>query len=201
MNAPTEFARAVCPHDCPDTCAMRVTVEDGQARQGRRRSRPSADARRALHERSAAMPNASHHTRSADYTDETRRPQRRGPLRADQLGRGIRARGRAVCRKIAGSRAGSDLAVQLRRHDGSGSRRQHRRSGSFNKLGASQLDRTICAAAGAAGLEVHLRREPRHAHRVFRGKRTHPDLGLKSDRVEPAFLDARPGSQASRRAV
>ena len=31
MNAPTEFARAVCPHDCPDTCAMRVTVEDGRA--------------------------------------------------------------------------------------------------------------------------------------------------------------------------
>ena len=31
MNAPTEFARAVCPHDCPDTCAMRVTVENGRA--------------------------------------------------------------------------------------------------------------------------------------------------------------------------
>jgi len=31
MNAPTEFARAVCPHDCPDTCAMRVTVEAGRA--------------------------------------------------------------------------------------------------------------------------------------------------------------------------
>ena len=31
MNAPVEFARAVCPHDCPDTCAMRVTVENGRA--------------------------------------------------------------------------------------------------------------------------------------------------------------------------
>ncbi len=31
MNAPIEFARAVCPHDCPDTCAMRVTVENGRA--------------------------------------------------------------------------------------------------------------------------------------------------------------------------
>jgi anaerobic selenocysteine-containing dehydrogenase len=31
MNALTEFARAVCPHDCPDTCAMRVTVKDGRA--------------------------------------------------------------------------------------------------------------------------------------------------------------------------
>ncbi len=31
MNAPAEFARAVCPHDCPDTCAMRITVKDGRA--------------------------------------------------------------------------------------------------------------------------------------------------------------------------
>src|SRR3954462_7926852 len=23
--------RGACPHDCPDTCAMRVTVEDGRA--------------------------------------------------------------------------------------------------------------------------------------------------------------------------
>ena len=28
--APT-VVRAACPHDCPDTCAMLVTVEDGRA--------------------------------------------------------------------------------------------------------------------------------------------------------------------------
>src|SRR5947209_17627057 len=26
-----KIVRAACPHDCPDTCAMLVTVEDGQA--------------------------------------------------------------------------------------------------------------------------------------------------------------------------
>jgi anaerobic selenocysteine-containing dehydrogenase len=26
----TQTVRAACPHDCPDTCAMRVTVEDGR---------------------------------------------------------------------------------------------------------------------------------------------------------------------------
>ncbi|MEV6064904.1 hypothetical protein, partial [Nocardia asteroides] len=31
MNAAFQVARAVCPHDCPDTCAMRVTVENGKA--------------------------------------------------------------------------------------------------------------------------------------------------------------------------
>ena len=27
----TTIVRAACPHDCPDTCAIRVTVEDGRA--------------------------------------------------------------------------------------------------------------------------------------------------------------------------
>src|SRR6266700_8319426 len=27
----SEVIRAVCPHDCPDTCSMLVTVEDGRA--------------------------------------------------------------------------------------------------------------------------------------------------------------------------
>ena len=27
----TSTVRAACPHDCPDTCAMLVTVEDGVA--------------------------------------------------------------------------------------------------------------------------------------------------------------------------
>src|SRR5919197_813874 len=27
----TQVVRGACPHDCPDTCAMHVTVEDGRA--------------------------------------------------------------------------------------------------------------------------------------------------------------------------
>jgi anaerobic selenocysteine-containing dehydrogenase len=27
----TRTVKAACPHDCPDTCALRVTVEDGRA--------------------------------------------------------------------------------------------------------------------------------------------------------------------------
>src|SRR3712207_1178282 len=27
----TRLVRGACPHDCPDTCAMHVTVEDGRA--------------------------------------------------------------------------------------------------------------------------------------------------------------------------
>jgi len=28
----SEVVRVACPHDCPDTCAMLVTVEDGVAK-------------------------------------------------------------------------------------------------------------------------------------------------------------------------
>src|ERR1700736_4687168 len=30
-SMPLKMVRAACPHDCPDTCAMLVTVEDGRA--------------------------------------------------------------------------------------------------------------------------------------------------------------------------
>ena len=31
LTPTTTTVRAACPHDCPDTCAMLVTVEDGSA--------------------------------------------------------------------------------------------------------------------------------------------------------------------------
>jgi anaerobic selenocysteine-containing dehydrogenase len=32
MTGMSEVVRVACPHDCPDTCAMLVTVEDGVAK-------------------------------------------------------------------------------------------------------------------------------------------------------------------------
>ena len=37
----------------------------------------------------------------------------------------------------------------------------------FHRLGASQLDRTICSEAGGHGVEPGLRQEAGHAHRGF----------------------------------
>jgi anaerobic selenocysteine-containing dehydrogenase len=31
FNGNVKTVRAVCPHDCPDTCGMVITVEDGRA--------------------------------------------------------------------------------------------------------------------------------------------------------------------------
>src|SRR6516165_7902829 len=35
FNGNVKTVRAVCPHDCPDTCGMVITVEDGRAIQVR----------------------------------------------------------------------------------------------------------------------------------------------------------------------
>ena len=46
----TTTVRAACPHDCPDTCAMLVTVEDGRATKVARRPGAPVHPRRAVRE-------------------------------------------------------------------------------------------------------------------------------------------------------
>ena len=69
----------------------------------------------------------------------------------------------------------------------------------FHRLGASLLDRTICATAGKAGWARDDRRVDRHGRRAVREQPADPDLGQQSDHVQPALLDARAGSEAPRR--
>ncbi|MGF6727921.1 anaerobic selenocysteine-containing dehydrogenase [Paraburkholderia youngii] len=150
MNAPTEFARAVCPHDCPDTCAMRVTVDNGRAikvagdpdhppTQGVLCTKVSRYAERVYH------PNR--------LTTPMKRVGRKGEGRfapvswdealdfaANRLGEIARRAPEAI---LPYSYAGTMGLVQ---GDSIAQR-------FFHKLGASQLDRTICAAAGTAGLK------------------------------------------------
>ena len=33
VDIPLQSVRGACPHDCPDTCAWQVSVEDGRATQ------------------------------------------------------------------------------------------------------------------------------------------------------------------------
>lgn len=150
MNAPVEFARAVCPHDCPDTCAMRVTVENGKAV-------------KVVGDPDHPPTQGVLCTKVSRYTERVYHPQRLttplkrvGPkgegrfepiswdealaLAATRLSEIVRREPQAV---LPYSYAGTMGLVQ---GDGVAER-------FFHKLGASRLDRTICAAAGAAGLK------------------------------------------------
>src|SRR5918998_2176679 len=147
----SRIVRAACPHDCPDTCAMLVTVEGGRA---------------------VAVKGDPDHpftrgtlcTKVNNYHDRTHSPDRvRTPLRrAGAKGEGrferigwdealdeIAAKFRALAESAEGpetilpySYCGTMGLVQSESMD--------RRF--FNRLGASLLDRTICATAGTEAM-------------------------------------------------
>ena len=150
MNAPTEFARAVCPHDCPDTCAMRVTVEDGRAVKvvGDPDHPPTQGV---LCTKVSRYPERVHH--AARLTTPMKRIGAKGEGRFAPIGwdeafqlaaeRLTEIAARAPQAIVPYSYAGT---MGLGQGDSIAQR-------FFHKLGASRLDRTICAAAGAAGLK------------------------------------------------
>ncbi|MBR8084138.1 molybdopterin oxidoreductase family protein [Burkholderia vietnamiensis] len=149
MNGATQIARAVCPHDCPDTCAMRVTVENGKAikvtgdpehppTQGVLCTKVSRYADRVHHPDRLTVPlkriGAKGEGRFAPITWNEA---------FDEIGRRL---GEIAARSpesiLPYSYAGTMGLVQ-----GEGIAQRF-----FHKIGASRLERTICAAAGTAGL-------------------------------------------------
>ncbi|MBB5444020.1 MULTISPECIES: molybdopterin-dependent oxidoreductase [unclassified Paraburkholderia] len=150
MNAPTEFVRAVCPHDCPDTCAMRVTVDNGRAikvagdpdhppTQGVLCTKVSRYAERVYHPNRLTTP-MKRVGRKGEGRFEPICWDEALDLAASRLGEILHRAPEAI---LPYSYAGTMGLVQ---GDSIAQR-------FFHRLGASQLDRTICAAAGAAGLK------------------------------------------------
>ncbi|KVA72149.1 molybdopterin oxidoreductase [Burkholderia ubonensis] len=149
MNAPTQMARAVCPHDCPDTCAMRVTVENGKAlkvsgdpdhppTQGVLCTKVSRYADRAHHPDRLTVP-----LKRIGAKGEGRFVPISWTEAFDEIGRRLgEIAKRAPEAIVPYSYAGTMGLVQ-----GEGIAQRF-----FHKLGASRLERAICAAAGAAGL-------------------------------------------------
>ncbi|MGH8704596.1 MAG: molybdopterin-dependent oxidoreductase, partial [Burkholderiales bacterium] len=148
-----EVVRVACPHDCPDTCAMLVTVEDGVA------TKIQGD---------PAMPftEGTLCTKVAYYLERTYAPdrllyplKRTGKKGAGQFRRitwdealdEIAARLKALAAEnpetiLPCSYAGTMGMVQYMSMD--------RRF--FYKLGATLLDRTLCSSAGKAGIKATL---------------------------------------------
>ncbi|KVH07857.1 molybdopterin oxidoreductase family protein [Burkholderia sp. BCCIQ04A] len=149
MNAATQVARAVCPHDCPDTCAMRVTVENGKAikvtgdpdhppTQGVLCTKVSRYADRVHHPDRLTVP-----LKRVGAKGEGRFMPISWSEAFDEIGRRLgEIAARAPEAIVPYSYAGTMGLVQ-----GEGIAQRF-----FHKLGASRLERTICSAAGAAGL-------------------------------------------------
>jgi anaerobic selenocysteine-containing dehydrogenase len=140
--------RATCPHDCPDTCALLVTVEDGVATE----VKGDPD-----HPTTAGVLC----TKVSRYVERTYHPDRLlHPLRR------VGKKGEGKFERISWDEALDEIAARLKpiaardpqailpySYCGTMGLVQGESMSSrfFNKLGASLLDRTICATAGFTG--------------------------------------------------
>ena len=152
-SAPTTLVRAACPHDCPDTCAMHVTVQAGRVIriQGDPDHPPT---------HGALCTKVSRYAERSYHPERVLQPLKRvgpksGPPRFEAVGwdealddiaarlKGIVSRGPGAAQAILPySYAGTMGLVQG----------ESMAARFFHRLGASRLDRTICASAGAEGL-------------------------------------------------
>ncbi|PKO56891.1 MAG: molybdopterin oxidoreductase, partial [Betaproteobacteria bacterium HGW-Betaproteobacteria-21] len=144
----SRVVKAACPHDCPDTCAMEITVEQGRAVRVR-------GAEKMPFTNGSLCTKVSHYLERV-YSDQRllypmKRIGRKGEGRFERITWDealdtIAAKFREIAADdpraiLPYSYAGTMGLVQGESMD--------RRF--FHRLGASLLDRTICASAGAAG--------------------------------------------------
>ena len=148
-----KIVRAACPHDCPDTCAMLVHVEGGRA------VGVTGDPEHPFTRGTLC-------TKVANYHERTHSPDR---VKTPLLRTGAKGEGRftqiswdealdrvaARFRELAESSEGAQTILPYSYCGTMGlvqSESMDRRF--FHRLGASLLDRTICASAGAAGYKA-----------------------------------------------
>lgn len=149
IEASSHVVRGACPHDCPDTCALLTTVQAGVAVQVKGNpSHPATDGVLC--------------TKVARYTERTYHPERiLTPLKR------VGKKGEGRFEPVSWDHALDDIAQRLKAiaavdaqailpysYAGTMGLVQGESIAArfFNRLGASELDRTICASAGATAL-------------------------------------------------
>src|SRR5258706_9850808 len=145
----TTIVRAACPHDCPDTCAIRVTVQGGRAIkvQGAPEPPPTHGA---LCTKVSRYPERTYHAERV--LQPLRRVGAKGsgrfePVSWDAALGEIATRLRAVAARDAQAIVPYSYAGTMGLLQGEGMAARF-----FHRLGASLLDRTICSSAGGDAL-------------------------------------------------
>ena len=152
-DSEVKVVKTACPHDCPDTCGMLVTVKDGVALkiQG---------------DPSMPFTDGTLCTKVAHYLERTYSPDRLlHPMRR------VGAKGKGEFKRITWDEALDEIAARFKAlaaedpetilplsYAGTMGMVQYasmdRRF--FHRLGASLLDRTLCSSAGKAGIKATL---------------------------------------------
>jgi anaerobic selenocysteine-containing dehydrogenase len=149
MNSTVHTIRGACPHDCPDTCSLLTTVDKGVAL----RVQGNPDHR---HTDGALCTKVSRYTERTYHPDRLLHPLvRSGPKGSGQFKRVgwdealdlIAERLKAIAARDPQAIVPYSYAGTMGQVQGEGMAARF-----FNRLGASFLDRTICASAGGEGL-------------------------------------------------
>src|SRR5581483_8210415 len=150
-----QIVRAACPHDCPDTCAMLVTVENGRV------TRVTGDPKNPF-THGALCSKVNRYEQRVYHPDRLLYPMRRiGPKCSGRFERITWDRAITEItdkfKEISNSPDGPE-AILPYSYGGSIGPIQANSMGHrfFYRLGASKLDRTICSSAGTAGLKYTL---------------------------------------------
>src|SRR6516165_10933339 len=151
----TKTIRAVCPHDCPDTCGMVVTVEAGRATNLRGdKDHPFT--------RGYLCQKVTRYLDRVYHPDRLKWPLlRTGPKGSGQFRRiGWDEAIERIAERFAEIAASKDGPQAILPYSYAGTMGLLQGSSLdrrfFHRLGASLLDRTICSTAGAAGCDITL---------------------------------------------
>nr|WP_315476766.1 molybdopterin oxidoreductase family protein [uncultured Undibacterium sp.] len=149
----SSVVRAVCPHDCPDTCALLVTVEDGVATEVKGDpDHPTTGG--------VLCTKVARYTERTYHPDRLLYPQKRVANKGE--GEFVRISWEEAITTIAARlkeiAARNPLAIMPYSYAGTMGLVQGESMSArvLNKLGASFLDRTICASAGGTGYKYTL---------------------------------------------
>ena len=141
--------RGLCPHDCPDTCALLTTVENGRAV----KVQGNPDHK---HTQGVLCTKVSRYTERTYNPDRLLHPLKRvGPKGSGQFEPVSWEEALAdIAQKLQAIAAENPEAILPYSYAGTMGWVQGEAMASrfFNKLGASFLDRTICSSAGGEGL-------------------------------------------------
>ncbi|MGA2021400.1 MAG: molybdopterin-dependent oxidoreductase [Candidatus Sulfotelmatobacter sp.] len=157
-----QVVHAACPHDCPDACGVLITVEDGRA------TKIQGDPKHPV-TRGFLCAKVAKYLDRVYSPDRVLYPMRRiAPKGVAAAHAGEGARATQIWRRIAWDEALDEIATRFQEiiaEFGSEAILPYSYGGTlgalngasmdrrfFRRLGASELDRTICSAAGEAGL-------------------------------------------------
>ncbi|KAF1038174.1 MAG: Dimethyl sulfoxide reductase DmsA [Herbaspirillum frisingense] len=144
----TTIVRAACPHDCPDTCALLVTVKDGVATEvrGDPEHPPTSG---------VLCTKVSRYTERTYHKERLLHPLRRvgkkGEGKFERIGWDEAIR--TIAERLGAIALRDPQAILPYSYAGTMGLVQGESMAArfFNRLGASQLERTICSSAGSAG--------------------------------------------------